>query len=350
MILSRKLGIVCGVVLCMALVSCQRHSYDFSHSPNSPKAGELVSFANHSTAGESWVWTFGDGTQSTLKNPTHIYTAPGSYVVELMADSNKSRTIAHVLEVMDSVPSIALVSDTLPQYKPVTVKASLYNPKKAKVSYEWTLDESLFVLQEGSLTSDSVVGYYTAYDITTTVGLTITIGDKTTHTERTLVLIDQDAPSLLMEDAYGMVWRQRMYDGVYEDAQPYDDLSELTDANDSTAELNGVLYDIHDMPVLTDKTVIALQIDAVNRKLYVIQPDGVYVANANGDALVQIVSTEAYTLLVDAERNCLYWSDVEGVWRMPLVSTPQNTISNQLRDRIRKVNGVEDVVKLVVDN
>jgi trimeric autotransporter adhesin len=31
----------------------------------------------------SWTWDFGDGTTSTLENPTHVYTSPGSYTVSL---------------------------------------------------------------------------------------------------------------------------------------------------------------------------------------------------------------------------------------------------------------------------
>jgi PKD repeat protein len=31
----------------------------------------------------SWQWTFGDGTSSTLKNPSHQYTKSGTYTVAL---------------------------------------------------------------------------------------------------------------------------------------------------------------------------------------------------------------------------------------------------------------------------
>jgi hypothetical protein len=109
-----------------------------------------------------------------------------------------------------------------------------------------------------------------------------------------------------------------------------------------------VTYDIHDMPVLTDKEVYALQVDAINRKLYVIMDDGVYVANANGEWLTQVMETEAQTLLLDARQNAVYWSDNDGIWTMPLVTNPQNTISDQLREKIRMVNTIGNVQRMLV--
>jgi PKD repeat protein len=44
----------------------------------------LVSFTDQSTNPvTSWAWDFGDGGTSTLQNPTHTYTAAGSYTVAL---------------------------------------------------------------------------------------------------------------------------------------------------------------------------------------------------------------------------------------------------------------------------
>ena len=175
------------------------------------------------------------------------------------------------------------------------------------------------------------------------------IGSKTTEATRSLVLIDRDAPSLVMQAADGWIWRQRIYDGIYEDADLYLGGEEVIAlANDSTATLNGVTYDIHNMPVLSDKEVKALQVDALNRKLYLVLSDGLYVANANGDALTLIVEDEVLTLLVNGERNSLYWSNSEGVNAMPLVTNPQNTISEQLRGKIHAVNDVQDVVRMVI--
>lgn len=47
--------------------------------------GLPVRFHNNSTHADAYQWSFGDGTESTLAEPSHIYTAAGSYLVTLTA-------------------------------------------------------------------------------------------------------------------------------------------------------------------------------------------------------------------------------------------------------------------------
>ncbi len=49
-----------------------------------------VKFTDTSTGGAatSWWWDFGDGSGSTSQNPSHTYSAPGSYQVKLIATNN----------------------------------------------------------------------------------------------------------------------------------------------------------------------------------------------------------------------------------------------------------------------
>lgn len=47
-----------------------------------------VNFQDQSTNALSWQWDFGDGTQSTQQNPTHIYTNYGSFTVQLVVTNN----------------------------------------------------------------------------------------------------------------------------------------------------------------------------------------------------------------------------------------------------------------------
>lgn len=44
----------------------------------------VVQFDNRSAGATSWIWHFGDGTTSTLQNPSHFYIANGTYTVSLV--------------------------------------------------------------------------------------------------------------------------------------------------------------------------------------------------------------------------------------------------------------------------
>lgn len=59
----------------------------FEGTPVRGAAPLTVLFSDRSEAGTTniteWQWDFGDGTTSTLRNPSHIYALPGSYTVSL---------------------------------------------------------------------------------------------------------------------------------------------------------------------------------------------------------------------------------------------------------------------------
>ena len=60
----------------------------FNFTPASPVVNEDVQFTDTSSDPEnltlsSWFWDFGDGTNSTLQNPTHKFTTKGNYTVTL---------------------------------------------------------------------------------------------------------------------------------------------------------------------------------------------------------------------------------------------------------------------------
>jgi PKD repeat protein len=67
----------------------------FSAAPTSGAAPLPVSFTDQSTgAPTSWSWTFGDGGTSTSQNPSHTYSAAGTYTVSLTAtNANGSNTL-----------------------------------------------------------------------------------------------------------------------------------------------------------------------------------------------------------------------------------------------------------------
>jgi len=81
---------------------------DFSFLPSSPKTGEEVFFQDESTDSDgdivSWYWDFGDGTTSHERNPRHVYTQPGAYLITLSAEDNDGAedTVYNSLVVIDT--------------------------------------------------------------------------------------------------------------------------------------------------------------------------------------------------------------------------------------------------------
>ena len=59
---------------------------DFGATPTSGAAPLSVSFTDATTGSvTSWSWTFGDTATSLVQNPSHTYTAVGTYTVSLTA-------------------------------------------------------------------------------------------------------------------------------------------------------------------------------------------------------------------------------------------------------------------------
>lgn len=62
-----------------------------------------ISFTNYSQDATSYEWNFGDGSTSTEENPVHVFSAPGTYTVSLVAsnDSGKSANKSEDITITD---------------------------------------------------------------------------------------------------------------------------------------------------------------------------------------------------------------------------------------------------------
>jgi PKD repeat protein/phosphatidylethanolamine-binding protein (PEBP) family uncharacterized protein len=81
---------------------------DFTLSPTSPFANELVWFRDQSDEKPtSWSWSFGDGATSTLQNPSHAYSAGGTYTVTLRASNAGGTSIARKSLTVKLAPPVA---------------------------------------------------------------------------------------------------------------------------------------------------------------------------------------------------------------------------------------------------
>jgi uncharacterized repeat protein (TIGR01451 family) len=132
----------------------------------------------------SWAWDFGDGTTSTEQNPTHTYSAPGTYTVKLTATNlagNDTVTKTGYITV--------LKSDVYVQITP-----SIANPTVGdKVTYTFKLGNKglgnasnvvfTYVLPEGVEYADANVDQGTVNYDTTTRTLTWNVGNVTAGTD-----------------------------------------------------------------------------------------------------------------------------------------------------------------------
>ena len=70
------------------ITASQKPVANFWGTPTSGNAPLNVTFIDNTTgAPTAWNWSFGDGTYSTVKNPSHTYSAAGNYTVKLTASN-----------------------------------------------------------------------------------------------------------------------------------------------------------------------------------------------------------------------------------------------------------------------
>ncbi len=78
---------------------------DFTYSPSNPAVGTTIQFTDKSSGNiTSWSWQFGDGTTSTQKNPSKVYSSAGSYNVKLtVSDGETSNSMTQTVNVVASL-------------------------------------------------------------------------------------------------------------------------------------------------------------------------------------------------------------------------------------------------------
>ncbi len=96
-------------------------------------------FTDNSVSGQSYQWDFGDGTTSTLPNPTHLYSNPGLYNVVLVVGNpntcNQTDTARFTIRVLDAPTAAFSFSPTQPQANTVTTFTN--NSSSDAVRFRW---------------------------------------------------------------------------------------------------------------------------------------------------------------------------------------------------------------------
>ncbi len=78
----------CGADSSIRMIRIDAPTIDFTVDQNIIAPSTTVNFTNLTTNATAYLWYFGDGTSSTLQNPSHTYTNFGSYNVTLIAASS----------------------------------------------------------------------------------------------------------------------------------------------------------------------------------------------------------------------------------------------------------------------
>ena len=78
----------------------------FTYGPAAPTTGQTIAFADASSGGAAtWSWSFGDGTTSTIEDPSHIYATSGNYTITLTTgNATGFSTVTKTVSVTTSSP------------------------------------------------------------------------------------------------------------------------------------------------------------------------------------------------------------------------------------------------------
>lgn len=318
-----------------ALIACKKNSVSFTYSPTSPKAGETVTFYNHSESGEDWSWSFGDGATSASKAPQHTYKQPGTYHVTLTVDNNKSWRASEDITVYDTVPSFSSTDTAFVIYKDYTFTASVYNPYNYKITYEWILEDSIVSVDKGTLKC-----YFTHPGDSAHVSLRLTLNGESMDINRAFYIADKQTNSVLFRTSGGD-YRQRIFGERAEGYKPTEDHHLLDVEQDVEQIYNDSTFRLADLA----GTFPGIQgFKIANRKIYY-RANGLWVANIDGAYKVQIDATPCEAMTLDNIDSRIYWANAEGIWYMPFVGSDNNkfvSIPTQL-------NELKNVTKIAAD-
>ncbi len=113
-------------------------------------------FTNTSSAGQQFYWSFGDGGTSTQTTPSHIYAAPGVYVVQLKAVDSATCNIADSTTTTVTVYSLPVAAfNYSPQQAQENTPVTLTNLSTGATHYQWNFGDGTSL----TTTSDTTVSH-----------------------------------------------------------------------------------------------------------------------------------------------------------------------------------------------
>lgn len=157
----------------------------FVYSPSSPSTLDTIQFTDTSSVIggtlASWYWSFGDGTTSTERNPTHKYSQGKTYTVKLTATADDGATGSETQYI--TVIELATITGTIKDengnpISDATIK--LYDVGKTTVLETATTNTNgVYTMSEISTGTYDIEALKSSYDNNKKTSKTIYSGDNT---------------------------------------------------------------------------------------------------------------------------------------------------------------------------
>lgn len=156
-------------------------SASFAVTPASPAARQAAQFTDTSTGSPTaWRWNFGDGSASTIQNPSHTFVTAASYTVALtVGNASGSKSVTQTVTVVPALTASFSYSPTLP----ATGEAIQFtdNSTGTPTSWQWDFGDSTSSTLQNPNHTYSAAGSYT-------VTLTIRAGSSLNSISRSILV------------------------------------------------------------------------------------------------------------------------------------------------------------------
>lgn len=194
----------------------------------------LATFNNVSLAGQQFYWNFGDGGTSTAISPQHLYSAPGSYTISLIAVDSSTCNVA------DTMSAVLIVADkpaanfsASPQPPLVNTPVTFTNLSSADaVRFKWIFGDGDSLLTNSSQpveheynstgTFDACLIAYNQYNCTDTICKPIqTLVDAAVDVPNAFTPLSTDGNNIVYVRGFGIAkmrfiiwnrWGQKVFE------------------------------------------------------------------------------------------------------------------------------------------
>jgi len=170
-------------------------SANFSATPRAGPEPLTVAFTDLSESDKgvaSWLWSFGDGSSSTERNPSHRYNQDGTYTVSLMVreagGGSDAETKVGYITVADAGPTAWFQANPTSGVEPLTVNFTDGSASHDRiVSWLWSFGD-------GSTSWQASPRHLYVQDGTYQVSLTVTDEDGNTSRTSTAIAVSDSEP------------------------------------------------------------------------------------------------------------------------------------------------------------